>query len=475
MKKKILSWITTGIFALGALMFGVYALIKAGMTFSGGIAFNPNGVYIELSGQVYRGKSYYDINPVYEDESYTYEKQTNYSESGTKSISGWHPKDVRFTPIYNLIQYKMTFKNISSADISVVPSEVKGVPSGVKAFEEAADVIKIAPGKEGTYCLSFRLQDGASDFKAEKFSLVFDIKYTSEWENASYYQTNSAGNEITALTSTYTSNKPRLLAIPQNVKSGVNVTAVTHVNNSGTYVGALSLIDDTVTKYIIFPDTVTTLGSNTCANKMVTNVVLPKNLTTMDDTAGNASFVGPHRANFKIAADAPNFYTEDGCLYNSAKDFLWYGAGSRDEIRLLSTTRTMRVGVFDGRNDLAYVQLNEGLTEIGWAAFWRVYAMKSLVIPSTVKTIGDSAFYCCTGLETLTIPSSVTTIKTGVFHGCENLKWIRLDGNRTLNNTVTLEGNWAKSSTATQPSSFGTVTIGTTGNDGYYHQQVAYN
>lgn len=476
MKKKLISGIITGALALALLVVGVYAAIKAGLTFSGGIAFNPNGVYVELSGQIYRGKSYYDASPVYDDASYTYEKQTNYSESGEKSISGWQPKDILFTPVYNLIQYKMTFKNISSADISVVPSEVTGVPSGVKAFEEAADVIKIAPGKEGTYCLSFRLQDGVSKFKTEKFSLVFDIKYTSEWEKASYYQTNSAGNEITALTSTYTSNKPRLLAIPQNVKSGVSVTAVTNVNNSGTIVGALSLVDDSVTKYVVFPDTVTTLGANVCANKMITNVVLPKNLTTLDGSEGQSSFAGPHRANFKIAADAPNFYTEDGCLYNSAKDYIWYGAGSRDEIKLLSTTKTMRVAAFDGRNDLAYVHLNEGLQGISQGAFWRVYAMKSLVIPSTVESISAAAFYCCTGLETLTIPSSVTSISNNqVFYGCDNLKWIRLEGNRTLSNTVTLQGSWAKSSNSTKPSSFGTVTISTTSNDGYYHQQAAYN
>ena len=80
------------------------------------------------------------------------------------------------------------------------------------------------------------------------------------------------------------------------------------------------------------------------------------------------------------------------------------------------------------------------------------YHIRSVTIPSSVKTIGEDAFYNCTNLtvsglegvveigkrafaqtaiETLTLPSTLTTLGSGAFYHCEKLTEIDLGGKVT--------------------------------------------
>ena len=90
------------------------------------------------------------------------------------------------------------------------------------------------------------------------------------------------------------------------------------------------------------------------------------------------------------------------------------------------------------------VNIEEGVTTIGRAAFWScsltsvtipnsvtkidVYAfdgctgLTSVTIPNSVTTIGAFAFSDCTGLTSVTIPNSVTSIENGAFYNCDGLE-----------------------------------------------------
>lgn len=61
------------------------------------------------------------------------------------------------------------------------------------------------------------------------------------------------------------------------------------------------------------------------------------------------------------------------------------------------------------------------VVEIAENTFSNNTAIKSVVIPDSIKTVGAYAFYGCTSLESATIPSSVTAIKAATFYGCANL------------------------------------------------------
>ena len=63
----------------------------------------------------------------------------------------------------------------------------------------------------------------------------------------------------------------------------------------------------------------------------------------------------------------------------------------------------------------------EGVTSIGYRAFYMCFSLTSIIIPDSVTSIGAYAFNCCSALTSITIPESVTSIEEGTFDGCESL------------------------------------------------------
>ena len=53
---------------------------------------------------------------------------------------------------------------------------------------------------------------------------------------------------------------------------------------------------------------------------------------------------------------------------------------------------------------------------------------KTLVIPSSVKSIGENAFAACTTLESVSIPTDVTSIGGAAFSNCTSLKSVYIKG-----------------------------------------------
>ncbi len=68
--------------------------------------------------------------------------------------------------------------------------------------------------------------------------------------------------------------------------------------------------------------------------------------------------------------------------------------------------------------DMASVDLNEGLEEIGLFAFWRCAHLCRFKLPSTIKTVGSGAFqkdYTGAYMPNFTLPASLTTIGPWAF------------------------------------------------------------
>ncbi len=70
--------------------------------------------------------------------------------------------------------------------------------------------------------------------------------------------------------------------------------------------------------------------------------------------------------------------------------------------------------------------VEDGVTTIGYFAFYNCIALESIKLPDSLTTIGQAAFMGCDALTSIDIPDEVITIKDFAFSECKNLININL-------------------------------------------------
>ena len=89
------------------------------------------------------------------------------------------------------------------------------------------------------------------------------------------------------------------------------------------------------------------------------------------------------------------------------------------------------------KENLTKFSIPDGVTSLGWRAFYGCSGLTSITIPDSVTSIGYGAFYGCSGLTSITIPDSVTSIGYDAFRDCSGLTSV------TIPNSVTSLGDYA--------------------------------
>ena len=103
-----------------------------------------------------------------------------------------------------------------------------------------------------------------------------------------------------------------------------------------------------------------------------------------------------------------------------------------ESIEIPSSVQVIEEYAFDECENLNTIIFNEGLKEIGNAAFSDT-AISSLILPNSLEILGNS-FSRCKELSEVSIPSELKNICGGVFHGCDVLKYTTFSNGLYLGN-----------------------------------------
>ena len=92
---------------------------------------------------------------------------------------------------------------------------------------------------------------------------------------------------------------------------------------------------------------------------------------------------------------------------------------------------------YNYKDKITKVDIKQGVTNIGYDAFYECSNLSSVIIPSTVKYIEGEAFLKCKNLKSVNIPESINYLGGGAFQCCENLVSVNIPNAVTEINTMT--------------------------------------
>ncbi len=386
-RTRIVALVSTLCICLALLATGVWAAVSTvNFSLNGNLKYYPEGVYVELSGQVYRGDSLDTLEPITSNSRFTLEKQTNFDDtdgepSGNFPIKSWNIGSLPFAPQLRFIKIEVSVTNYSDFEIIGTPT-ITGIDT------TDSDITITDPGyvyaykgETGTYELVLELKENANEITSQDITISFNIKEVEANYDFFTYETADGtasdainGTVISGLNTTnYTSaTAPKILIVPGVVKGGTTPLSIaTGTSSSSTFNGLVS-------PAVILQDGLTSIGS----------------------------------------------YAFEGC-------------SSLTSIEIPSGVTSIGNDAFSNCRSLTNIEIPSSVTSIGDYAFMNCSSLTSIEIPSSVTSIGERAFYYCRSLTSIEIPSSVTSIGYGAFQNCSSLTSIEIPS------SVTSIGNYA--------------------------------
>ena len=158
----------------------------------------------------------------------------------------------------------------------------------------------------------------------------------------------------------------------------------------------------------------------------------------------NDGGAGSGHRNVSVLADGKVYVAEAGYNMKAPR----YYSIVEEPTKFFYTTKsdgTIKIIQYDGFDENIVVPSTingKTVTEIADNAFYwgNAYGdteVKSITLPSTIKTIGKEAFWGCSNLTNLNIPENVEFIGGSAFYGCENLNNFSFKSNYlTIENNV---------------------------------------
>ncbi len=270
-RAKLVASLMMCVFCLSFLVVGVWAAVSTvNFNLSGQLTFNPEGVYVKVSGQMYRGENYGTLAPLTAS-NYILPEMTNYDEvdgvpAGNLPLSTWTAPDVTLVPGERAVKYRIEVTNVSEAGIKgvgefTITGQSKPTPTtvgGVNTYEftnytvtEYAQYIQnIQPNDTQVYELVVELNDTATSATINveiSFDFTDETTYTMSgatkgFVNMGKYPQTYVGDTMNAeleawytnqpVAETYTAYKGRTTTSPYELNEPVVYNAYEYIDGN---------------------------------------------------------------------------------------------------------------------------------------------------------------------------------------------------------------------------------------------------
>lgn len=199
-------------------------------------------------------------------------------------------------------------------------------------------------------------------------------------------------------------------------------------------------------KAVTFPEGLTAIRQQAFYSCSIQSIHLPATLTTVEqdafsgcDQLADVYFAGTKAQWKKVAVSKGNSALELNPIHCSDGDYqaetvsgtIGYRVGyvmTMDGDVVISGEGMWNSDAFRENRMVRHVMLSDGVTEVGWSAFYNCENLESALIPDTVTEIKYYAFYGCKNLKALTIPAGVTEMGDEMFDRCSSLRDIYFGG-----------------------------------------------
>ena len=183
----------------------------------------------------------------------------------------------------------------------------------------------------------------------------------------------------------------------------------------GNYVfqGTTSLVNANL------PATLKTIGNYVFQRSGLKTITIPKSVTKLGNNVFDSS-------------ELTTITFESGSALTSFGTNV-FKASKLQKITIPEKVTTLGKNMFQNCYELEEVKFDGvKVTAIPQYCFQNCSALKTVELPSSVKTIDTYAFDACTSLETFEFPAAITGVKGYVFRGCTALKRIEIPATITI-------------------------------------------
>lgn len=148
-------------------------------------------------------------------------------------------------------------------------------------------------------------------------------------------------------------------------------------------------------------------------------VVIPGFVTEISPAFGACG----NLTEIEVAADNENYCSEDGILFNKAKNkIISYPAGKIEKSYNIPETVTEIDGAAFFGSGLETIVIPDTVKKINYSAFLECTSLVNVALPEGLENIGTSVFAECSSLKSMTIPKSITVLSISLFEGCTSLE-----------------------------------------------------